>query len=277
MNLNDENKGFTLVELMITLAILTLIVVISVPTFANITDNAEDSADETSVDNVEHAASIADAAGLAHDLERGYSVEYLSDNGYIDVKGSKMDHESSKVELYGPHYYFSSENGIGGRNLILDSNNIANTYKPYQGVTRTVLNDRDYSVPEWGATDATRLRFEGVNPVKYANGYLYTTPQVKSRPSDKVTFSFYAKNTGDTPFSLGYNGLNNRTSGKVLMEPGDAKYIEVTGNQRADYDWFQHQIYADDPTSTVEVVFWHPQLEYGDTSTPWRPAPEDLE
>ena len=280
MNLNDENKGFTLVELMITLAILTLIVVISVPTFANITDNAEDSADEISVDNVEHAASIADAAGLAHDLERGYSVEYLSDNGYIDVKGSKMDHESSKVELYGHHYYFSSENGIGGRNLLKNSNDFKH-YTAYTAggrkTTREVVNDQNLEIPEWGAKDASRLRFTVNNNPGDFSYYLTTTPQLRSQNLAVVTYSYYIKNMGDEPFTVRYNGFGASDKVGFDLQPGEARQVSATGKMRENYDWFQHQFTTTNHKGVVDVALWRAQLEYGDTATPWRPAPEDLE
>lgn len=280
MNLNDENKGFTLVELMITLAILTLIVVISVPTFANITDDAEDSADSTSIHHVEHAASIADAAGLAYDLERGYSVEYLSDNGYIDVKGSKMDHESSKVELYGPYFYFSSENGIGGRNLLKNSNDFKHyTAYNYSGrkITREVINDQNLEVPEWGAKDASRLRFTVNNNPGDFSYYLITTPQIRSQALAVVTYSYYIKNMGDEPFTVRYNGFGASDKVGFDLQPGETRQVSATGKMRENYDWFQHQFITDKHNGVVDVALWRAQLEYGDTATTWRPAPEDLE
>lgn len=268
----QNEHGFTLIELMATLGILALIALIAVPAIGSIIGDSESQSDAAAVHMVEEAARTAKMSGLAHDRENGYTIPALIDAGYLDVpSGSKVNNPSARVEKIGYTYQYFSEHGIGGRNLLPNSNNFLN-FTPYRGAgnqtTREVINDGDLTVEEWGAHDATRLRFTS------KNGTLLTTPQLPSDYSAEVTYSYWIKNMGDESFLVRYNGYAGASAHR--LEPGQSEYVSVSGKMRDNYVWFQHQLVADNPNgSVIDVALWRSQLEYGDTATPWRPAPED--
>lgn len=85
--LHKNDSGFTLIELMATLAILALIVVIAVPSIGTLIANADEKAEATSIAMIENAGGIADAAGLVHDdsSTSRYYVATLIREGYLDM------------------------------------------------------------------------------------------------------------------------------------------------------------------------------------------------
>lgn len=76
-----RQKGFTLVELIATLGILTLILVIALPIVDKIMIGAEEDVDELSMEMIEGAAGMA--AGVSK-LGRAVPVQYLADKGFIE-------------------------------------------------------------------------------------------------------------------------------------------------------------------------------------------------
>lgn len=263
---------------MAVLGILTIIAIIAVPAINSIMSNAERDSDTASIKLIERAAETARVAGLDPDLENGYSVKHLVQNGYVQEKdGSKAINPSARVERIGVKNMYFSEHGIGGRNILNDSNNFLN-FTPYRAAgnqtTRQVVNDRNLAVPEWGATDATRLRFTS------KNGTLVTTPQIASKEGTNVAYSYWIKNMGDESFTVRYNGYGGVNTNQRL-EPGEAAYMSVSGTMRHNYTWFQHQLLADTPNgSVVDVALWRAQLEYvsepGGPGSDWRPSPEEI-
>lgn len=85
--LHKSESGFTLVELMVTIVILTLIVAIAVPVIGNIVTNAEKNSEATSIAMIEKAGSIAEVAGLDHDNDHSqwYLLTTLIEAGYLDM------------------------------------------------------------------------------------------------------------------------------------------------------------------------------------------------
>lgn len=80
-----HEDGFTLTELITTLALLGLMVLISVPIMDNVLSDSEDSVDESLVGLIESAASVAGSNGVLHDepVRGQYKVRRLIESGNL--------------------------------------------------------------------------------------------------------------------------------------------------------------------------------------------------
>lgn len=100
-------KGFTLVELVIVIAVIAILSAVLIPTFGNVIQNANDSAAFSTASNAltQYTTSMA-AAQQSTDLPNGYVLVYDKDqefNGSYDIFGT--NHEPK------PKYVFRFENG----------------------------------------------------------------------------------------------------------------------------------------------------------------------
>lgn len=84
----QNQKGFTLVELMAVLAILALIVAIAVPAVGSILEKAKVSAAEANVEMVENAAELAHISG---DFDGPYTAQNLADKGFLKLEPTTVD------------------------------------------------------------------------------------------------------------------------------------------------------------------------------------------
>lgn len=84
-----NQKGFTLIELMATLAILALIVAIAIPAVGGIIERAEGQAETANIEMIENAAQLAHLGGLAPAVA-GTPVTYkaaeLVAGGYLNAE-----------------------------------------------------------------------------------------------------------------------------------------------------------------------------------------------
>ena len=69
-----KNKGFSLVELIVVIAIMAILVGVAVPVYTSYIEKAQKSKDEQMVDEIKHAIEIAGAAGTFSEGDTGYLV-----------------------------------------------------------------------------------------------------------------------------------------------------------------------------------------------------------
>ena len=71
------NKGFSLVELIVVIAIMAILVGVAVPVYTSYIDKANDAKDIQAIDNLEHACKIVSAE---------YSIKITFDEKTVDNK-----------------------------------------------------------------------------------------------------------------------------------------------------------------------------------------------
>ena len=71
---NKKKKGFTLIELIIVLAVMAIIAAIAVPSYNAIKENSARKADEQSRATVERVATMLAADGSLEDLKKGVEM-----------------------------------------------------------------------------------------------------------------------------------------------------------------------------------------------------------
>ncbi len=94
INKMKNKKGFTLVELIIVLAVLGIIAAIAVPKFMGVQSQAKVDADKATAEVIQNAAELALASGADHN---NIDIDYLVDNGYLDAK--PIHQSSGKFDL----------------------------------------------------------------------------------------------------------------------------------------------------------------------------------
>ena len=95
-----NEKGFTLIEVIVVLVILAIIVAISIPIVVNILDKSEEKARERSIDNYARAVEYASAA---YKMETGvYATDFSQLK--IEYSGSKVECDEKNINKDGSIY-----------------------------------------------------------------------------------------------------------------------------------------------------------------------------
>jgi prepilin-type N-terminal cleavage/methylation domain-containing protein len=88
----NKEEGLTLIELLITIAVIAIVAAISVPVITNVISNANDKAIEQSTNDVKKFIAKYDAAG-AYAINPTGTLE-----GYIDLNGDAIAQANELVE-----------------------------------------------------------------------------------------------------------------------------------------------------------------------------------
>ena len=86
-----KNKGFSLVELIVVIAIMAILVGVAVPVYSSYIEKAQKSKDEQMIDEIKHAIEIAGAAGTFSEGESGYIVLSTTEAVSGVEEGSALD------------------------------------------------------------------------------------------------------------------------------------------------------------------------------------------
>lgn len=97
----NSQQGFTLIELMATIAILALIVVIAVPAIGSIMANAQEDSYENSASMIERAAQIAHLDDSTN-ADGSFTVTELIQAGFLDLELNGADGETGTIS-YGEY------------------------------------------------------------------------------------------------------------------------------------------------------------------------------
>lgn len=125
-------KGFTLVELVIVIAVIAILSAVLIPTFGNVIQNAKDSAAFSTASNAltKYTTSMAEAQQPT-DLPSGYVLVYAKDqtfNSTYDIIGENTPK---------PEYVFRFENSaLKDKNNSNSAYTFADLYTEAEGVTK---------------------------------------------------------------------------------------------------------------------------------------------
>lgn len=95
-----KNKGFSLVELIVVIAIMAILVGVAVPVYTSYIEKSQKAKDEQMIDEIKHAIEIAGAANTFAEGESGMVV--LSTNGVTKVEGDNL--VSLLTQTFGSDY-----------------------------------------------------------------------------------------------------------------------------------------------------------------------------
>ena len=106
--MKTNNKGFSLVELIVVIAIMAILAAVAIPTFASFITKANVASDVDFINNVEYAAELANA-GIGDETNTAATIKLGADkkpseieiNGVVIVKtGAKDTDASAEVKAW---------------------------------------------------------------------------------------------------------------------------------------------------------------------------------
>ena len=110
-----NQKGFTLVELMVVVVIIGILVAIAVPVYRNVQTNAEKKANEANIRIIESAIQMFLAeGGTLDELDKGGGIDLLVEQKYLkkvpkypnseEEYSIEVNDDGTTYEIIGPDY-----------------------------------------------------------------------------------------------------------------------------------------------------------------------------
>ena len=208
---NSKKRGFTIVELVIVIAVIAILAGVLIPTFVSIINKANESNDIQAVRNMNTflaSAKVTDEVNSILDVydlfdESGYSVENYK-------------------PLYKDRYYYYDKqyNQI----LYVDANNTVLFPAEHQGKTYASLGH------DWMSLGMTTVK--AVKPANYENVGKTIAATVANAAEYTYVIENYSKASSDTKLNLEINGtIDMMGSGSLFKEARGE--ITITGKNNA--------------------------------------------
>ena len=102
-----NKKGFTLVEMLIVVAIMIVLVAVAIPTFSTQVDKANRAAD---LANERSAKAVATTEYLANDLEAG-TYPFIAETGKLGTKGGETSGYGKSTNVKGDYIIVTISDG----------------------------------------------------------------------------------------------------------------------------------------------------------------------
>ena len=99
----NNKKGFTLVELVIVVAVMAILVAVAIPTVKSITESAQKSVDDTNARTIESIIKLQEAQDSVNATEAATDLKTAIDDAKLGIKSKTFyyDFETGTVEVAG--------------------------------------------------------------------------------------------------------------------------------------------------------------------------------
>jgi len=105
--MKKTKKGFTLVELVIVVAVMAVLVAVAIPTVSSIVNSAQQSVDETNAQTIESMIKLAQAKETSGSTLTDAQIKTALDNANLGIDNGTYYYEPSTGACYADNIYES--------------------------------------------------------------------------------------------------------------------------------------------------------------------------
>ncbi len=109
----NNNKGFTLAELLVVVAILAILVAVAIPVFGNALDNARKTADDANIRSAYAQYTITAMGSSTFNGQVGQATQDQADKAFDDINVAKLQYYT-KVDIPKDGGAWKGSGGKGG-------------------------------------------------------------------------------------------------------------------------------------------------------------------
>ena len=257
MKQNNNKKGFTIVELVIVIAVIAILAAVLIPTFVSITRKANQSADIQAVRQMNTLLAIGDAEGGYDDIA---DVIFALDQEKIDLE----DYKPLSKDTY--FYWVKSENRI----VYTDAQDTVIFPKELEGLTPGDWYSLSGDVPvdaNWTVSDGTLSVGSAAQLVDFINKYNEKNDEATDVTTITLTadldFRGSAANFKTIATDITFNG-GSKTIKNVRVDANTVTGIKSNTSSDASYYYGFFGHIPTGKTVTVENVTFE-GVSVGDT------------